>query len=178
MVSLVAALSAGHKAGLAIAGAVFIAFAVSSALLIPARWPQFPSGAGLRPFLAATGALFVGMMLAVYFLARESESAAKEPPAAIGTAAHVAKVSEVEYKIRLPATTVERGRYTFDLENDGTIAHDLTIKGPGISKKGTPKIQPGQKAKLEVDLQPGTYDLYCSVAGHKALGMDVKLTVT
>jgi len=32
-------------------------------------------------------------------------------------------------------------------------------------------------ARVHVTLKDGTYDLYCSVPGHKALGMDTKLTV-
>jgi uncharacterized cupredoxin-like copper-binding protein len=38
-------------------------------------------------------------------------------------------------------------------------------------------INSGQSAQLKVTLQKGTYDLYCSVPGHKQAGMDVKVTV-
>ncbi len=179
MLSLLAGLSAGQKAGLAVVAGVFIVFAVLSALILPERWPGFP-GTGLRPFLAATVALFVGMMLAVFFLARESEEGkAGEPPPAgtSGTAAHIAQVSEVEYKIKLPATSGERGTYTFEVRNDGKVVHNLTIKGPGVSK-ATPNLQAGKSATLETDLAAGTYELYCSVPGHKQLGMDAKFTVT
>jgi uncharacterized cupredoxin-like copper-binding protein len=30
---------------------------------------------------------------------------------------------------------------------------------------------------LTAQLKPGTYELYCSVTGHKQLGMDVKVPV-
>ena len=82
---LVAGLSAGHKAGLAVVAGLFIVFAGVSALVVPARWPNFPGSAGLRPFLAATAALFLGMMLAVVFLAGESESGSKETPRSVTT---------------------------------------------------------------------------------------------
>jgi hypothetical protein len=175
---LLASLSAGQKAGLAIVGGVFIVFAVLAALILPERWPGFP-GSGLRPFLAACVALFAGMMLAVFFLARESEEGkAGEPPAGtVGPAAHIAEVSEVEYSIKLPASAGERGAYTFQVRNDGQDVHNLTIKGPGVSK-ATPNLQPGKTAALEADLTAGTYELYCSVPGHKQLGMDTKFTVT
>jgi hypothetical protein len=84
VLSLVAGLSAGHKIGLAVVAGVFILFALTVAMLIPSRWPDFPTGAGLRPFLAATVALFVGMMLAVWFLAREPKET--EPRASAVTA--------------------------------------------------------------------------------------------
>jgi uncharacterized cupredoxin-like copper-binding protein len=172
VLSLVAGLSPSHKAGLAVVAGVFVIFAVSAALLIPSRWPGFP-GTGLRPFLAATVALFVGMMLAVFFLAREP----KEGEAKVGDALHIAQVSEVDYVIKLPATTGERGEYTFDVTNDGKDMHNLAVKGPGVMKK-TATLQPGGTAALQVDLVPGVYELYCAVPGHKALGMDTKFTVS
>ena len=36
----------------------------------------------------------------------------------------------------------------------------------------------GSSAKLTVTLQSGTYDFYCSIPGHKAAGMDQKVTVS
>lgn len=175
---LVLGLSAGQKAGLGVAAGIFILFAVLSAYLIPERWPDFPGSAGMRPFLAATGALFVGMMLAVFFLARESEeSGAAEHGSSVGTAAHVVEVTEVDYKIRLPETSVERGAYTFELKNEGKDMHNLAVKGPGVSAE-TPTIGPGKTAKLEAELKPGTYELYCSVPGHRGLGMSAKLEVS
>jgi len=86
-------------------------------------------------------------------------------------------VSEVEFKIKLPKTTLPAGSYTFDVRNDGKIPHDLVVNGEGM-KKGTPLIDPGQSNSLKVDLKAGTYDVYCSVPGHKQAGMDLTLTVT
>ena len=90
----------------------------------------------------------------------------------------VEKVTEGDYKIRLPATSVESGAYTFELKNDGQDAHNLAIEGPGLPAKETPTIGPGKTASLEVELQPGTYELFCSVPGHRELGMSAKLDVT
>jgi hypothetical protein len=174
VLTLLAGLSGGHKAGLAIVAGVFILFALTVAMVIPSRWPDFPTGAGLRPFLAATVALFVGMMLAVFFLAKEpKEGEAKTPP---GPAANVEKVSEVDYKIKLPGSGGP-GAYTFEVTNDGKAVHNLTIEGQGI-EKATADLQPGASGKLEVDLKPGKYELYCSIDGHKQLGMDTTFTVS
>jgi uncharacterized cupredoxin-like copper-binding protein len=87
-------------------------------------------------------------------------------------------VSEAEWKVALPSTTLAAGKYTFNLKNDGQIPHDLTIDGPGVSNQKTPVIGPGKTAKLTVELKSGSYDFYCSVPGHKAAGMDVKVTVS
>ena len=54
----------------------------------------------------------------------------------------------------------------------------MVFNGPGVSNEKTPVIGPGKTAKLTVDLKSGTYDVYCSVPGHKQAGMDVKLKVS
>jgi uncharacterized cupredoxin-like copper-binding protein len=172
---LVVGLSAGQKTGLALVAGIFILFAVLVAYVVPSRWPDFPGEAGLRPFIAATAALFVAMMLAVFFLAREKEeeAEARETPAAGRTV----EVREVDYEIELPSTTLEPGDHTFALRNDGEDRHNLVVNGPGVTDKGTPTIGPGKTARLEVRLRPGTYELYCSVPGHRERGMSVKLRI-
>ncbi len=104
------------------------------------------------------------------------------PAASVPTAAPTAPkgvpVTEVEFKIELPSTSLSPGSYTFDLTNKGTVGHDLVFNGPGVSNEKTPVIGPGKTAKLTVDLKSGTYDVYCSVPGHKQAGMDVKLKVS
>jgi uncharacterized cupredoxin-like copper-binding protein len=87
-------------------------------------------------------------------------------------------VSESEWKVALPSTTLAAGKYSFDVKNDGHIPHDLTINGPGVSNQKTPLINAGKSAKLTVELKSGSYDFYCSVPGHKQAGMDVKVTVS
>ena len=87
-------------------------------------------------------------------------------------------VSESEWKIALPSTTVTAGKYTFEVKNKGQIPHDLTINGPGVSNEKTPVFGPGKTEKLTVELKSGSYDFYCSVPGHKQAGMDVKVTVS
>ena len=56
------------------------------------------------------------------------------------------------------------------------INESLTINGPGVDNEATPTFPSGTKT-LTVTLQKGTYEFYCSVPGHKAAGMDVKVTV-
>ena len=76
------ALSTGQKLGLALVAAVFIAFALASALVIPRFAPDFP-GRRLRLYLVGTIALFVAMMAAVFVFGKEEESEAhgREPVA-------------------------------------------------------------------------------------------------
>ncbi len=187
--ALFSGLSAGHKAGLGIVAASFVLFAVASALFVPRRWPNFP-GTGLRPFIAAAAVFFVGMMFAVVFLAKESgdEAAAKggegtgqagtDPTTTSAGRPRTVTVDEVDYKIKLDTPTLVRGSYVFVLHNNGKDVHNLTISGPDVNNAATPTIAGGKTARVQATLRPGTYELYCSVTGHKALGMDLKIRVS
>jgi plastocyanin len=167
---LLHALSTGHKLGLGLAGAAFAGASLIVSMLVPRRWPQFP-GRGLPIFLAVSVLFFFGMLAAVELFGASSEGEA----AAEGKKV---EVGEVEYKIELPKTTLAPGNYTFEVENKGQIVHNLTIAGPGISKEATQDISAGSSGSVTVKLEPGTYDFYCSIPGHKAQGMDQKVTVS
>jgi len=86
-------------------------------------------------------------------------------------------VTEKDFSITVAGgSTVKPGTYTFVVTNKGPSSHNLTINGPGVANAATPTFAPGTKT-LTVTLKKGTYDLFCSVPGHRALGMDTKLTV-
>jgi mono/diheme cytochrome c family protein len=71
------ALSALQKTGLALSGAAFVVFALTSALVVPRYRPEFP-GRGLRLFIAVAVVFFVGMLGAVIGFARESKEKTAE----------------------------------------------------------------------------------------------------
>jgi uncharacterized cupredoxin-like copper-binding protein len=194
---LLLALSTGQKVGLGLAVAGFAGFSLVVSMLVPRYRPQFP-GRGLRVFVVTCLLLFVGMMCAVIFIARETseaEAGGEETTAATtGTttepsttqtattattaapAAENVTASETEFKIALDSSSISAGRVTFEVKNDGKIPHDLVVKGNGVEAK-TPLLDAGESKPLSVDLKPGTYDVYCSVPGHKQAGMDLKLTI-
>ena len=64
---------------------------------------------------------------------------------------------------------------TIVLKNVGAIEHDITVDEAGF-KLTVPGTNTGEKV-LKVD-KPGTYEFYCSVAGHKDAGMKGELTVS
>jgi uncharacterized cupredoxin-like copper-binding protein len=190
---LLLALSTAQKIGLGLAVLGFAGFSLIVSMLVPRWYPDFP-GRGLRVFLVTCVLLFIGMMSAVIFVAREtSEAEAKgtettttqatstqattTTATTTATSATSVPVSETEFKIALPKNTLSAGSYAFEVKNDGHIPHDFVVQGNGVDER-TPTIQPGKSATLKVDLKPGTYDVYCSIPGHKQAGMDVKLTVS
>jgi len=180
---LLLGLSTGHKVGLALVAAGFAGFSLIVSMLVP-RWrPQFP-GRGLPLFLVVCALLFVGMLTAVEIFGKESESkaaggetTAQTTTGQTGPTVQTVQVSEVEFKIRLPETTLKAGKYTFEVKNDGKIPHDLVVTGAG-AHAATSLLSPGKSESLTVELKPGSYDFFCSVPGHKQLGMDQKVTVT
>ena len=110
-----------------------------------------------------------------------SSAAVKTVAGAAGggrSSAHRLTATETEYKIALSASSVPAGTYTVDAVNSGRIVHALELNGPGVTGKQTGTISPGDSRPLVVKLEKGTYDVFCPLPGHKALGMDAKLTVT
>jgi len=167
---LVAGLSTGHMIGLAVTGGVFIAFALSASFLAPRRWPDFPGKNGLSVFIIASVVLFAAMITAVEVFGVEKSEAGTE---AHGEAAKTIDVTESEYKIALPSlTSLAPGTYTFVVKNDGKVAHNLVV-----GTKTTALIPPGETAELTVPLEAGTVSLFCSVDGHRQLGMNATISV-
>ena len=112
---------------------------------------------------------FAGLLLAV---ALGGAAALPSPqPLAIG-----ATLSE--WNIELSRSTIAEGRTTFTVRNAGSVPHAFEIEGRGI-ERATALIQPGATATLTVNLEPGTYEVYCPIGGdsHKKLGMETLLKV-
>jgi mono/diheme cytochrome c family protein len=73
------ALTTNQKLGLAGTAAVFIAFALISAILIPRGKPDFPGRRGLVPFILVTAILTIAMLGAVEVFAKEEHPETEAP---------------------------------------------------------------------------------------------------
>jgi plastocyanin len=71
------------------------------------------------------------------------------------------------------STKAGAGSFTIELKNTGAVEHDLSMDEPKFKVTALA----GQTKSATVKLEPGTYDIYCSVAGHRGQGMEGKLTV-
>ena len=121
------------------------------------------SPAGITALLVALVAFTLTAAIAV--------AVATDRPDGGGSAGPV-PVSLTEFAISPSAITAET---TLAVTNNGAMAHDLVIVGTGIE---TPMLNPGQSASLDVSaLAAGTYEVICSVGGHKEAGMVGTLTV-
>jgi plastocyanin len=71
----------------------------------------------------------------------------------------------------------EAGTVTIEFDNPSNIDHDVRIEDSSGNDLGGTEIITESSTTAEVDLEPGTYTYYCSVAGHRAAGMEGTLTV-
>jgi plastocyanin len=88
------------------------------------------------------------------------------------------RLSIPDRSARAPGWTFTAGTYTFTVHNTGQFPHNLTVDGPGVQDKASPTMGGGGTGTVTVTLQKGSYELYCSVDGHKGQGMDMHIQVT
>lgn len=68
------------------------------------------------------------------------------------------------------------GSITIELVNDGSQPHTLLIEKASFKKIAV--NSKGDTAQGTASLDPGTYTIYCDVAGHRGAGMEAKLVVS
>jgi plastocyanin len=90
------------------------------------------------------------------------------------------QVVEKEFSITLSRLRVHSGSVIVQLVNFGMDDHDLVVQGNAKGSKTYtfPTLDPGSHSTKTFKLTAGKYTLYCSIPGHRALGMVSTLTVT
>ncbi len=68
---------------------------------------------------------------------------------------------------------VAAGDVPVRMVNEGTVIHDLRIEGVPFLVEA----EPGETETATVQLEPGTYQFYCSIPGHREAGMEGVLEV-
>ena len=68
------------------------------------------------------------------------------------------------------------GSVTIELTNDSSLPHNVAVENGDVD--GQSDTVTGDTTSLTVDLEPGTYTFYCSVAGHREGGMEGTLNVS
>ena len=69
------------------------------------------------------------------------------------------------------------GKLTIALDNQGSLAHNLRVFDGASDVGGTPTFAGGDPRSGTVDLEPGDYEMVCTVGDHADLGMTGKLQV-
>jgi plastocyanin len=100
---------------------------------------------------------------------RTVTAAAEKPIEVVGT----------EYAFD-PSTLVVEGEgkpIEITLDNQGSLAHNLTLFDGTAEVGATATFQGGESDTTAVDLEPGSYRMVCTVGDHEALGMVGELQV-
>jgi plastocyanin len=83
-----------------------------------------------------------------------------------------------EFRLSLSRVRVKAGDAIVELVNAGEDAHDLKLRRVGGTRTTSwPVVPAGGHLDEEVRLRPGRYTVWCSLPGHRALGMQAMLTV-
>jgi uncharacterized cupredoxin-like copper-binding protein len=170
-----------------IAGGVLVAWALIVSLGIGLRNPSFPATvAAQRAVMAITTVLVlttVSMAVITSGGSKEKATAApvtqegREAASGSGTSS-LKEQADPEGQLRFTTKdlSAKAGSVTINFANASPLPHNLTIAQGTKLLGATPTFQ-GATKTLTLNLQPGTYTFYCSVPGHRAAGMEGKLTV-
>jgi plastocyanin len=129
--------------------------------------------------------LFLGFLLVGCTSAEEVESEAQKAPEEVESEVQevveepidTIEVQETEFSLNPSEITLDQpGTYVFRAVNSGDVVHALEIEGEGIEEESG-DIEPGQSVEFDVNLDPGTYKLYCPVGNHEERGMVGTVTV-
>jgi plastocyanin len=71
--------------------------------------------------------------------------------------------------------TASAGEVTIHLTNDAQIPHNVEVEGNGVEEVSDTIT--AADTSLTLTLEPGEYEFYCAVPGHREGGMEGTLTV-
>jgi uncharacterized cupredoxin-like copper-binding protein len=111
----------------------------------------------------------------------DEETATQTQPSDVNTATESLEVSAVpdgSLAFEEDSLQTEAGSVTVTFRNPAPVAHDFCVEDPGGEEIGcTNIVADGDTSTTTLDLEPGEYTFFCSVAGHREGGMEGPLTV-
>jgi plastocyanin len=107
--------------------------------------------------------------------AAATEATTTEEAAAGGGGA--TEIAMTEYAFD-PADVTVGGGDTITATNDGQLPHNYTVMGrEGGGPWTTGDVDPGSTGEVTLNLQPGEYEVICTIPGHAEQGMRGTLNV-
>jgi hypothetical protein len=91
---------------------------------------------------------------------------------------HRGRRVRAEWSVALGRLKAPHGRIELYVHNFGQDDHNIVVRRLGVQYGSTGRIASGGQKTLAVTLKPGIYNVFCSLPGHRQLGMAAKLTVT
>ena len=88
------------------------------------------------------------------------------------------QVTAKEFYYTLSSRTVKPGPAVIQFVNYGEDPHDMRVSASAARRSTARRsCSPGQIYNLSLKLVPGRYQLWCSIANHRELGMQAVLIV-
>jgi plastocyanin len=114
----------------------------------------------------------VALLIAAGILA--AAGCGEEEPAARSLRVDAAADGSLRFQREAVETTA--GRVAIEMANPSGIPHAIGIRGDGIDETGE-TVGRGGTSRIEAEVEPGRYVLFCPVGGHEEAGMTATLTV-
>lgn len=132
-------------------------------------------GVGFFLAIVVGGFFIVGSIKSKPKIVQEQRDVSVQNPQATGLIREVS-MSASEYSFSPAKVTANSGEHIKILfTNSGSFSHNITIPELGVESK---TINPGESTVLEFDAgKKGVFSFYCSVGGHRDLGMKGELTI-
>jgi plastocyanin len=90
------------------------------------------------------------------------------------------QVSEKEYSLNPGSITLPKpGTYAFEVTNDGQVTHAFNVEASDEGDEvESGDIDPGSHKTVKFTFSAGgSYEMYCPIDGHKAMGMEGTIKV-
>ncbi len=140
---------------------------------------EAPPGRTARRGIAESGGVWFGAVLAVVALVFAAVALVFDGDGGGGggaaAAADTVTLELTEFALEPSSLTVPAGA-GIEVVNNGSVPHNVSIEGTDIM---TSDLAAGESETLDISsLEPGTYEILCTIAGHADAGMTGTLTVT
>jgi len=145
----------------------------------------------MRPTLLRTIALAGVLVLVACTPSTSSPTAAGNPTAAstaagtassgpaATTASDATPIQVRDFALDPGTVSVTGTTVALAVTNDGPTVHNVTVRDEsGTVLFGSRDLREGESETVTSDVAPGSYVLFCSLAGHESLGIKGTLTVS
>ncbi len=142
-------------------------------------------------------------VLALFLAVTTVGCGSSSKPSSVGSASESGEwgpvaITEKDFGIAASTAQAPAGEVTFSIHNDGPSVHEFVVIKTDLDDGKLPlvadgsevdedqlegvgeqeDIQPGAKATLSLNLEPGQYVLICNIPGHYSKGMHSSFTVS
>ena len=87
------------------------------------------------------------------------------------------EVTLTSYEIEI-GDSVPAGEVVFELTNESDHNHAFAISGNDVDETLVDQVEPGSTTEASIELEPGTYTVWCPIGDHRDRGMEAEVTVT